>query len=42
MQTDIWRAALGAIAVLWLFGAAWGWRSFETLQLYHNVAGERL
>ncbi len=42
MQTDIWRAALGAVAVLWLFGAAWGWRSFETLQLYHNVAGERL
>ncbi|MDP2658687.1 MAG: hypothetical protein Q8O78_09780 [Candidatus Deferrimicrobium sp.] len=42
MQTDIWRAALGAVAVLWLFGAAWGWRSFETLQLVHNVAGERL
>ena len=42
MQTDIWRAALGAVAVLWLFGVAWGWRSFETLQLYHNVAGERL
>ena len=42
MQTDIWRAALGAVAVLWLFGAAWGWRSFETVQLYHNVAGERL
>ena len=42
MQTDIWRAALGAVAVLWLFGAAWGWRSFETLQLHHNVAGERL
>lgn len=42
MQTDIWRAALGAVAVLWLFGAAWGWRSFETLQLYHNIAGERL
>jgi hypothetical protein len=42
MQTDIWRAALGAVAVLWLFGAAWGWRSFETLQLYHNVSGERL
>ncbi|MEK7365768.1 MAG: tetratricopeptide repeat protein [Candidatus Deferrimicrobiota bacterium] len=42
MQTDIWRAALGAVAILWLFGAAWGWRSFETLQLHHNVAGERL
>ena len=42
MQTDVWRAALGAVAVLWLFGAAWGWRSFETLQLDHNVAGERL
>jgi hypothetical protein len=42
MQTDIWRAALGAVAVLWLFGAAWGWRSFETLRLMHNVAGERL
>jgi hypothetical protein len=42
MQTVIWRAALGAVAVLWLFGAAWGWRSFETLQLYHNVAGKRL
>jgi tetratricopeptide (TPR) repeat protein len=42
MQTDTWRAAMGAVAVLWLFGAAWGWRSFETVQLYHNVAGERL
>ncbi len=42
MQTDIWRGALGAVAILWLFGAAWGWRSFETLQLNQNVAGERL
>ncbi|MGA8752245.1 MAG: hypothetical protein WB712_01210, partial [Candidatus Deferrimicrobium sp.] len=42
MQTDLWRAALGAVVVLWLFGAAWGWRSFESLQLHHNVAGERL
>ncbi|MGZ8460588.1 MAG: hypothetical protein ACXWW2_09175 [Candidatus Deferrimicrobiaceae bacterium] len=42
MQTDIWRVALGAVAVLWLLGVAWGWRSFETLQLDHNVAGERL
>ena len=42
MQADLWRAALGAVVVLWLFGAAWGWRSFESLQLHHNVAGERL
>src|SRR5512140_84006 len=42
MQTDIWRMALGAVAVLWLFGAAWGWRSFETLQLNHNVSGGRV
>ena len=42
MQTDLWRAALAVFAVLWLAGAAWGWRSFENLQLYHNVAGERL
>jgi len=42
MQTDLWRAALGTVAVLWLFGAAWGWRSFESLQLRHNVSGERL
>jgi len=42
MQTDIWRAALGTVAVLWLFGAAWGWRSFENLQLRHNVSGKRL
>jgi tetratricopeptide (TPR) repeat protein len=42
METDIWRAALGASAVLWLAGAVWGWRSFENLQLYHNVSGERL
>jgi hypothetical protein len=42
IQTDIWRGALGAVAVLWLFGAAWGWRSFETLQLDYNIAGERL
>ena len=42
MQADLWRAALGAFAVLWLAGAAWGWRSFENLQMYHNVSGERL
>ena len=42
MQTDIWRAALGTVAVLWLFGASWGWRSFENLQLHHSVSGERL
>jgi hypothetical protein len=42
MQTDLWRAALGTVAVLWLFGAVWGWRSFGNLQLRHNVSGERL
>lgn len=42
MQADVWRAALGTVALLWLVGAAWGWRAFETLQLNHNVAGERL
>ncbi len=41
MQTDLWRATLGGVAVLWMAGAAWGWRSFESLQLHHNVAGER-
>ncbi|MBP2677763.1 MAG: hypothetical protein H6Q82_828 [Deltaproteobacteria bacterium] len=42
MQADVWRAALGTVAILWLFGAAWGWRSFENLQLRHNVSGGRL
>jgi len=42
MQTDISRAALGTVAILWVLGAAWGWRSFENLQLRHNVSGERL
>ena len=42
IQTDIWRTALVASAVLWLAGVAWGWRSFENLQLNHNVSGERL
>jgi hypothetical protein len=42
MQTDLWRVALGGVAVLWMAGAFWGWRSFENLQLHHNVAGERL
>jgi hypothetical protein len=42
VQDDIWRAALGAVALLWLAGAAWGWRSFENFQLAHNVSGERL
>jgi len=42
MQTVISRAALGTVAVLWLSGAAWGWRSFENLQVRHNVYGERL
>jgi hypothetical protein len=42
MQTDLWRAALGTVAVLWLSGVVWGWRSFGNLQLRHNVSGERL
>ncbi|MBP2686033.1 MAG: hypothetical protein H6Q81_938 [Deltaproteobacteria bacterium] len=42
MQADIWKIALGAVGVLWLVGAAWGWRSFEILQLRHNISGERL
>lgn len=42
MQADISKAALGTVAVLWLLGAAWGWRSFENLQLRQNVSGERL
>ncbi|MGE5284930.1 MAG: tetratricopeptide repeat protein [Actinomycetota bacterium] len=42
LQIDIWRAALGAVALLWLAGAVWGWRSFEYFQRYHNVSGERL
>ena len=42
MQTDLWRMALGTVAVLWLSGAVWGWRSFGNLQLRHNVSGERL
>jgi len=42
MQDDIRRAALGAVALLWLAGAAWGWRSFENFQLVHNVSGKRL
>ncbi len=41
MQTDVWRVALGAVTVLWLFGIAWSWRSFERLQLNHNLTGER-
>jgi hypothetical protein len=41
MQTDVWRVALAALAVLWIAGAVWGWRSFESLQRHHNVAGER-
>ena len=41
MQTDLWRAALGAVAILWLIGAAWGWRSFEALQRNRGVAGEK-
>ena len=42
MQADIWRVALGTVAILWLLGAVWGWRSFESLQLRHNVSGERV
>ncbi|TRZ99373.1 MAG: hypothetical protein D4R80_03340 [Deltaproteobacteria bacterium] len=42
MQADIWRAALAAVTVLWVFGAAWGWRSFENLQLRYNTSRERL
>jgi len=41
MQTDVWRAALAAAGLLWLFGAVWGWRSFDALQRTHNVSGER-
>jgi ABC-type nickel/cobalt efflux system permease component RcnA len=41
MQTAVWRAALGAFALLWTAGATWGWRSFESLRRHHNVSGER-
>jgi hypothetical protein len=41
MQGNVWRAALAGVAVLWMFGAAWGWRSFENLRLRHNISGER-
>lgn len=41
MQSDVWKAALGTAALLWAFGAVWGWRSFATLQMRHGVAGER-
>jgi hypothetical protein len=42
MQGGLWRVALGTVAVLWAFGAAWGWRAFGNLQLRHNVSGERM
>ncbi len=42
MRGDLLTAAFAAFAVLWLFGAAWGWRAFGNLQLLHNVSGERL
>ncbi len=31
-------AALTLLALLWAFGAVWGWRSFDTLQVHCNVA----
>ncbi|GAB4230043.1 MAG: hypothetical protein OHK0028_04350 [Deltaproteobacteria bacterium] len=39
MQWVVWKASLGGVLLLWLFGAVWGWRSFENLQIRHNVSG---
>jgi hypothetical protein len=41
MQTAVWKAALGAFALLWTAGVLWGWRSFESLRRHHNVSEER-
>jgi len=40
MQTLVAAGALACVALLWAIGAWWGWRSFDLLQLRHNVAGE--
>jgi tetratricopeptide (TPR) repeat protein len=34
-------AASAVVAVLWLFGAAWGWRSFDALQAKYNISAQR-
>lgn len=34
-------AASSVVAVLWLIGAAWGWRSFDALQLKYNISAQR-
>jgi hypothetical protein len=41
MQADISRVSLISVTILWVICAGWGWRSFENLQLKHNVAGGR-
>jgi hypothetical protein len=41
MQTLVAWFALACIALLWAGGAWWGWRSFDLLQLRHNIARER-
>jgi hypothetical protein len=41
MLGGVMVAALAAVALLWGIGVAWGWRSFDTLQLNYNVAGPR-
>ncbi len=41
MQSIVIGTALAGVALLWVFGAAWGWRSFDTLQLTYNLALER-
>ena len=42
LQRSVTTLGMAAAAVLWAGGAAWGIRSFTTLQRDRNVAGERV
>jgi putative effector of murein hydrolase len=41
MLGGVTAVAVAVVAILWIFGAAWGWKAFETLQVKYNISLRR-
>ena len=41
MMDGIAKGALAVLVVLWVLGAAWGWKSFSSLQFKYNIVPRR-
>ncbi|MBP2674211.1 MAG: hypothetical protein H6Q84_1051 [Deltaproteobacteria bacterium] len=41
MLGGLMKAALAAVAILWIAGAVWSWKAFDTLQVKYNITLRR-